>query len=646
MHKDNSETRSTNNTTRFRHSEGSTKVIINIFLGAIPVSGIVYLTDVCAYCGLVIYREQYLGVFLALVLVSSFLTVPASQKCPRDTLPWYDILLAICSALVGGYVALLYPQLIPRLGYISAPNVILGIVTILLVLEATRRLLGYVLTGVGLFFILYAAFAYLLPGILHTRHILFERLAIYLYLEPGSLLGTPFFIAGTIVLGFILFGRCLFSVGGGQFLSDLAMAALGKYRGGPAKGAIIASALFGSLSGSASANVATTGMVTIPLMKRVGYSPVFAGAVETVASTGGLLLPPVMGATAFIMAEFLEIPYAEVAAAAAVPAILYYFSVYIQLHLRAVNKNIKGLPPESLPSFKKVVSKGWPFVLPLLALVYLMFGLNLRPESCAIYSSAFVLLVGLTRKENRSLGKLAAILPRVGQAILEVAVICAMAGFIVGSLAITGLGLKLSNLIVTISGGELSIILGLAAASSIILGMGMPLIATYIMLVIVIAPALVKVGVVPLAAHLFIMYFGAMSFLTPPVCIAAYVAAGIANANPMKTGFQSLPLAVVAFIIPFVFVYSPTLLSMGTVSDITLAILSSVGGIVMLAIAFEGYLFKRINIAERVLSAAGGVLLFIPNPIFRIVGFLLSVLLVLISYLQYFMRKRKLNMIG
>lgn len=628
-------------TSRFRHFRGAKGIIVNMLLGAIPLCAIIYVSDAAAYAGIVIYREQYLGLCLALVLVSTFLNVPPTPKSQRDKIPWYDILLAIGGAAVGLYIAAFYPKLIPKLGYISYTNVVLGLLAILLVLEACRRLLGYVVVAVCLLFVLYAHFSYLLPGILHCRHMSVQRLFIYLYLEPGNLLGIPFIIAATIVVAFIFFGQSLFAVGAGQFLSDIAMATLGRYRGGPAKGAVVASALFGSLSGSASANVATTGIVTIPLMKEVGYRPHFAAAVEAVASTGGLLLPPIMAATAFIMAEFLEIAYTRVAIAAAVPAILYYVALFAQLHLRALKDDLKGLPKERLPLFGPVIRGGWIFLLPMLFLVYLMFGRNLRPSTSAVYAAAAVLLIGLFRKRERlNLNRLLSTFIHSGRNTLEIAVICAMAGFIVGSMSITGLGLKLSNLLIELAGGHVFILLVLAAFTSVILGMGMPLIATYVMLVILIAPALVKSGVLPLAAHLFIMYFGAMSFLTPPVCIAAYVAAGIAFSNPIKTGFQAVPLAVVAFIVPFAFVYSPGLLLVGTIKDIIFTIFVTTIGVICLAVAFEGYFRYRINLGARIALAAFGILLLMPHLIYRVIG---MVAVILSIGGEYFLKKRHLK---
>jgi TRAP transporter 4TM/12TM fusion protein len=621
--------------TRFRDFTGTLGTISRLILGAIPVCGIIYVLRISDRFGVVLLREQYLGLFLTLVLISTFLNVPATKHSLRNRLPWYDLVLAFISVGVGGYLFLFYPELMYTMGRILPANVILGSITVLLVLEACRRLFGYVLLGLGLFFVLYGHLSYLLPGIFASRGIPWARLFTFLYLDSGALLGVPLYLVSTVVFAFMLFGRCLFAVGGGQFVSDIAMGLMGKYRGGPAKVAVIASALFGSISGSASANVATTGIITIPLMKKIGYSRDFAAAVEATASTGGLLLPPVMGAVAFIVAEFLEISYSKVAIAAATPAILFYIAVFLQVHLRAMRTGLKGLPSESLPSVKKVIKRGWAFVFPMLALIYFLFVLDLSAELCAIYTSALALFIGLFTKEGRiSAATFLSIFVSTGRTVLEVAIICAIAGFISGSFSITGTGLSLSNTILIVSGGNTAILLIMAAITSFILGMGMPLIATYLLLVILIAPALVQSGIQPLAAHLFIMYFGTLSFLTPPVCISAYVAAGIANSNPMRTGFQAVRLGIVAYMVPFVFVYAPSLLLMGTAKDIAVVVSTALLGIVSLAIGLEGYLFNKIGIATRMAFGLSGLMLILPIHSASLAGLLLAGFLSLWEYFK------------
>lgn len=618
---------------RFRQFRGAAGIVIKLWLALIPVIGTVWAVNVPSYLGVVFYKEQYLGLFLTFVLSSTFLITPPTKKALRDNLPWYDILLTILSLMVSGYITIRFPYLIPRMGYITATNMILSAITIVLVLEAGRRLFGWSVVIIGIIFILYGPYAYLFPGILHTRKILWGRVLTSLYLSPDALLGVPLAVAGIIVLGFIFFGQILFATGGGKFLTDIALALMGKYRGGPAKVAVVASALFGTISGSASANVATTGIITIPMMKRIGYRPEFAGAVEAVASTGGLIMPPVMAATAFIMAEFLEIPYAKIAISAFIPAILYYAAVFAQVHAEAVKEGLIGLPPQELPSIKRVMRQGWPFIIPPLVLVYCLFVLYLEPQTGAVAAVGATILIGLFRKETRrELGRMLTILENTGRALIEVGVICGLAGYIVGVVSLTGLGLSLSRALVALSGGNALMLLVLAAIGSTILGMGMPITACYILLVLLIAPALIQLGILPLAAHLFLMYFGAMSFVTPPVAIAAYVAAGIARADPMRVGFIGVRLGIVAYVVPFVFCYNPALLLKGSVEDIILLTSSVTLGIISIAIAFEGYLFYKLNVLKRIGFSLAGFLLIVPELITDGIGLLLGILLVLWEY--------------
>jgi TRAP transporter 4TM/12TM fusion protein len=397
---------------------------------------------------------------------------------------------------------------------------------------------------------------------------------------------------------------------------------MGRFRGGPAKVAILASGFFGSLSGSPSANVAMTGIITIPLMKRTGYRPHIAGAIEAVASTGGLLMPPIMGATAFIMAEFLEIPYASIAIASLVPALLYYIAVFTQVHLEAVRDNHKGLPPEELPSFKKVIREGWIYFIPAVVLLYCLFSLHLLPSTSALYAVATTVVVCFFRKDTRRIivNQAWSILEDTGKGMLEVGIIGALAGIVIGTVSLTGLGLTLADAFVTLSGGKVLILLFLAALGAIILGMGMPITATYIMLVVLIAPALIKLGIEPLSAHLFIMYFGAMSFLTPPVAVAAYIGASIAGAEPMRTCFAGIRLGIVAYVVPFVFALDPGLLLSGSIGHILMVVPTALFGTLFLAVAFEGYLFNKLSMLKRTWFAIGGLSLISHNSIVTITG--------------------------
>jgi TRAP transporter 4TM/12TM fusion protein len=612
---------------RFRQPKGVVGVLAKMMLGAIPIVGTFYVTHLPEYLRIAIYKEQYLGLVLTLMLISAFLTVPAAKSASRDRLPWYDAILAILAVVTGGYVVIFYAEIIPTLGYLMTHRIIMGGIMIILVLEAARRLVGWPIVGIGILLILYAAYAYLLPGVLNSRMIPWSRVLSNLYLSPGSLFGIPLGVVGTIVFSFIFFGRLLFSVGGGKFLSDIALALMGKYRGGPAKVAIVASSMFGSLSGSASANVAMTGIITIPLMKKIGYRPHMAAAIEAVASTGGLIMPPIMAATAFIMAEFLDVPYPTVAISAFIPAVLYYVAVFAQVHLEAVKEGLEGLNPEEIPSLKGVLKKGWFYFIPAAVLLYCLFVLYMQPSTSALYAVAATALVCLFKKETRKivLDTWWTILQETGRGLLEVGIICAIAGLVIGSISLTGLGLSLSDALVVLSGGNVLILLFLAAIGAIILGMGMPVTATYIMLVILIAPALIKLGIEPMAAHLFIMYFGVMSFLTPPVAIAAYVASSIARSEPLQTGFAGVRLGIIAYVVPFVFALSPSLILIGSLGDILLHVTTALLGTVVLAVSFVGYLFCHLGGIKRILLAIGALLLISPRPLAAVIGLVIIV---------------------
>jgi len=632
---------------KYRQTRGVIGVFSKVVLSIIPIVGTIYVTHIPEYLDLAVYKEQYLALVLTLLLISTFLTVPATIKSSREKFPWYDAVLVILSILTGGYVFVLYGEIIPTLGYLMTHRMIFAAIMIILVLEAARRLVGWPIVIIGILLILYAPYAYLLPGVFNARMIPWGRVLTNLYLSPGSLLGIPLGVAGTIVFSFIFFGRLLFSVGGGRFLSELALGLMGRYRGGPAKVAIVASSLFGSLSGSASANVAMTGIITIPLMKKIGYKPHVAGAIEAVASTGGLIMPPIMAATAFIMAEFLDVPYPTVAIAALIPAILYYVAVFAQVHLEAVKEGLKGLPRNDIPSLKSVIKQGWFYLIPAAVLLYCLFVLYMQPSASALYAVGTTALVCLFKKNTRRIviHKAWTILQDTGRGLLEVGIICSIAGLVIGSISLTGLGLSLSDALVTLSGGNVLVLLFLAAIGAIILGMGMPVTATYIMLVILIAPALIKLGIEPLAAHLFIMYFGVMSFLTPPVAIAAYVAASIARSEPLQTGFTGVRLGIIAYVVPFVFALSPSLILLGPVSKILLTVTTAFFGTVFLSVAFVGYLFDRLSVLKRICFAVGAFGLITPKLIGCYIGLLLIVPLFLWElrkggYLNLMQRKK------
>jgi TRAP transporter 4TM/12TM fusion protein len=581
----------------------------------VPVTGIISILNLPLYVGLSFYIQQYLAIFFSLVLSLVFLLVPAQKKMAMDTLPWYDSILAVLSLIVGFYAAIFYKDIVVELGLLIPHRILLGTVVILLILEATRRLIGWPFLIIVICFIFYALFASFFPGGLYATAISWPRLANYLYLDPQGILGIAIEVAATVVFAFVIFGQTLFRTGGGQFFIDAALSIMGRYRGGPAKVSVISSSLFGTVSGSAVANVMVDGWFTIPLMKANGFKDYTASAIEAVASTGGQIMPPVMGAAAFMMATFLGIPYAKVAISAALPAILYYIAVYIQIDLIAIRNGLHGLPRESLPSFKEVMKKGgYSFFISILFLIYLLFIANLDGDKAGLYAAASVLIISFFKKETRpNIAKLISILKDTGEGMLEIGVISAGAGLIIGIISITGLGYTFSSTLISLSGGSTFLLLVLAAAGAVVLGMGMTVTAAYLLMVILIAPALTTTGVAPLNAHLFVFYFAVMSFVTPPVCLAVYAAASIGKADMFKTGYQAIRLSIAAYIVPFIFVYHPALLLQGNVIDVLVAVVTAVIGISLVAIAVEGYLFRPLDWVRRILLCGGGILSLIPG---------------------------------
>ena len=422
-------------------------------------------------------------------------------------------------------------------------------------------------------------------------------------------------VGSTIVIMFILMGQLLFAAGGGEFFTDLASASMGRRRGGAAKIAVIASALFGSISGTAVSNVASTGVITIPMMRRSGYSPTQSGAIEAVASTGGQLMPPIMGAAAFLIAEFLEIDYVDVIIAAAIPALLYYFAVFIQVDLLAAREKI-AVVDEEIPSIRTVLARGWQFIIPFVGLLYALFELMVEAEVAALYASVLIVIGGMLRSYGgKRLHWMDAVkaLSGTGLVMLELFMILGGAGFVIGILNITGLGGALAQAVVNLGDGSLVVLLVIAAVICIILGMGMPTVGVYILLATMVAPAIIQAGVPELAAHMFILYFGMMSMITPPIAMAAYAAATISQTSPMATGWASMKLGWVAYVIPFMFVISPPLLMEGAAWEIVAAIVTSMIGVYFFSVTVVGYFSRLLGVAQRCLLAAAGVGAMVPH---------------------------------
>jgi TRAP transporter 4TM/12TM fusion protein len=607
---------------RFRQLTGIWKVYADTLLILMPVVGIIGILNIPAYFRFTIHLQQFIAFIFGLVLSSSFILIPARRGMRKDQLPWYDLVFSIIMLVAGLYIAINYQAIMVDVGITMSHRVILGILAVCLTIESARRVVGLPFIIIILVFVVYALFASHFPGELQTKSISIENLATYLYLDPQGLLGIPMEVAATIVLVFLLFGQTISSVGVSRLFNDLAFALMGRYRGGPAKVAVFASSLFGMISGSAVANVATIGVFTIPLMKKAGYKPYFAGAVEAVSGTGGQIMPPIMGAAAFIMASYIGVPYATIALSALIPAILYYLAVFIQIDLRAARQDLKGLNKEELPTIKHVLRDNWPFAIPFLVLVYTLFIMWMEAETAGLLSALVTVLLGflLKKKTGFSLKKVVSVLRDSGQGLLEIGVASAGAGIIIGILSITGLAFTFSTVLVSLAKGNLFLLLLLSAIGASILGMGMTVTAAYLLMVVLAAPALTSMGIPPLLAHFFVFYYGVLSFLTPPVCLAAYAAASLAGANMIQTAFQSMRLGIAAYIVPFIFAYKPALLLMGTPFEVTEACIAALIGVSFIAIGLEGFLFRPIQMWKRGIFILGGLILMVPGLLFDAVG--------------------------
>jgi TRAP transporter 4TM/12TM fusion protein len=591
------------------------KHLVNAMAIALTGGVLALAADLFRRVGIVLYAEQYLAGLLALAMPLLFLHIGANGKERSGRVPWYDILAAIISFAAAAYIAVRFPPLSELVSTPTPDGVLVAAVAGLLMLEGLRRTTGMALPIVTLCFFVLALFASRLPGDLAGRSIPLDRLTFYIAWDSTAILGVPMKIITTVVMAFVFFGNVLFKAGGSNFFSDISVALMGRYRGGPAKIAILGSSLFGMISGSVVANVATVGVVTIPLMKRAGFRPHVAAAIEAAASTGGQLMPPVMGVAAFLMAEFLQVPYIDVALAAALPSVLYYVALFIQADLEAARSNIAPIDPAEIPKLGTVLKQGWYFPIPFVVLIVALFSLGYEPETAALAATltllALALIFGFQGKRIR-LGDLGTMMRDTALSVLSLFMIGAAAGVIIGTLNYSGVGFGLTLSLVHIAGGSLIALLVLAAFASIILGMGMPTVGVYILLATLVAPALIQMKIAPMAAHMFIMYYGMLSMITPPVAIGAFAAANIAGADPMLTGYSSMRFGWTVFVIPFFFVFSGTLLLSGTPAMITLDFVTAVIGVWLVSAAMMGYSVRRLAPAWRLFYGVTGICLLLP----------------------------------
>jgi TRAP transporter 4TM/12TM fusion protein len=603
--------------------------------------------DVPRRFGIALYTEQCLATVIGLALAAAFLSVSRKGK-PQARLDWPDIVCAVLGLASGLWIAVEFPRLTLEVSYRTAEVLTLAGLLILLVCEALRRTTGWGLLGTVLGFFAYALVAEYMPVELRGKPLILEGLISYLAFDPSAMLGQSVEIGVTIIIMFLWMGEVLLRAGGGDFFLDLATAGFGRRRGGPAKMCVIGSAMFGMISGSAVSSVASIGVLTIPLMKRTGYSAKDAAAIESVGATAGQLDPPVMGAAAFLMAEFLEIPYIEVAIAATLPAILYYWGLYCQVDLIAGKQGLKGLSGP-LPEVWGVLKDGWHLVLPIGLLLFMMFEWDSDPQVAAIGATVAMLVVGMLRGYRGKRLRLYDVLDSIiatGRSTIDLFMILAASGFVIGVLNATGLAFALTLFLVGIAGKSIFVLLLLAALIGLILGMGMPTTAVYILLATLVAPSLVEAGVMKLAAHMFMLYFGMLSVITPPVAVAAFAAANIAKAGPMEVGWAACRIGWTKFILPFMFVLSPTLLMHGSALKIVVDFISAVIGIYFVTMAITGYYRRPVGWFQRTVLAVSGLLAIVPDfewgnvPIFYIslAGVAAGVLVV--GY-EYFVTQRE-----
>lgn len=607
---------------RYRQLTGPIGFIWKGLLTSITLMGISYILSIHQYFSIVFMKEQYIGAFLALILTCVYMGVPANRKASRTKIPWYDWILAAGGATVGLYIAINYKVIVNTFGVISPLRVSLSVLAIILILEALRRFIGWSLVIVVIVFLIYAFVAPFMPGPFKGQETSPELLVTYLYLDTNSLLDL-LGLAATIGLAFILFGQSLIQFKGGEIFNNLSLRMFGKFRGGPAKASVTGSAMVGSITGDPVSNIMLTGTMTIPLMIRSGYQRAQAGAIEAVASVGGIFAPPVMGIVAFLMAENLGMPYKEVALAAILPAVLFFLGVFVQVDLLAGKSRIGKVPDDQIPPLSSVLKTSWLLIPIFGTLFYFLFFKGYPPQTAGVYASGAGALFLLIQKDVRKniLSRFIKAFQTTGIVCMELAVILSAAGFMVGIFGITGLGFNLSMALTEFAQHGLFILLVACAIVCIVLGMGLPGIAAYAIVAALVIPSLVDLGVNPLAAHFFVFYFSMVSNFTPPMAVASFTASSIARVGPNQVAFAALRLGGMAYIIPFIIVYNPGLMLDGILSitglNSVLSILLLLYGTVLFSISVTGYAFGMLNNGFRVILFGMALVILFPINLFE-----------------------------
>ena len=542
------------------------------------------------FVGYVMLDSRYMYLITGIMLCMVFVTFPANKRS-LDYIPWYDCAIMIALAVVFSYFAFNAERIVLEAWEYAAPDigVFLAAITWIIVLEAGRRAGGWPVFSIVLIFSLYPTFAASLPNVIAALSIPLGDVAIFHVLGEESLFGIPMRVFVQLVFGFLIFGVSLQFTGGGPFFINLAFALLGHLRGGPAKVSIFSSGLMGSMSGGPISNVLTTGPLSIPAMRRIGFTKEYASGVEACASTGGVFMPPIMGATAFVMASFLNISYVSVAIAAIVPSVLYFFGLFMQIDAYAAKNDLKGLPKEELPKLGSVFKDGWYFIAVFVSLIWMLVYLQ-REAVAPFYATALLLIINQFTKHRLSFDRVMQLIAQMGRLLAELAGILAAIGLIIGGLAVTGIAGTIANDLVYLAGENVVVLLIMGALTSFILGIGMTVTAAYIFLAIVLVPALTNSGINPLASHMFVMYWGMLSFITPPVALAAFAAASVANVAPMRAGFEAMRLGAIIYFVPFFFVFNPALLLQGSIIENLQAFTTAILGVAIVSGALQGYM--------------------------------------------------------
>jgi TRAP transporter 4TM/12TM fusion protein len=605
---------------RYRELSKRWRIIMALLTGAATLLAINQIFAFGFFVGSVMLDSRYLYLITGIMMTMVFITFPVNRS-NKEQVPWYDIAIMLVIAVIFGYFAWNAERIVLEAWEFVAPptGIALALITWMIVLEGGRRAGGLPIFIIVTVLSFYPMYSHLLPDVVAGIGIPIDDVAIFHILGEESLFGLPMQAFALLVFGFLLFGVALQYTGGGPFFINFAFALLGHMRGGPAKVAIFSSGLLGSMSGGPVTNVLTTGPLTIPAMRRTGFSRHYAAGVEACASTGGVLMPPIMGATAFVMASFLGVSYVTVAIAAIVPSLLYFFGLFVQIDAYAAKHELKGLPREELPKVGQVFREGWYFLAVFFLLLWMLVYLQ-QEATAPFYATALLLIINQFTSHKLNLDKALLFIASTGRLMAELAGILAAIGLIVGALAVTGMAGTLANDLVYIAGDNVLVLLIMGAVTSFVLGIGMTVTAAYIFLAIILAPALINAGLDPLASHMFIMYWGMLSFITPPVALSAFAAASVAQTSPMRVGLESMRLGAIIYFIPFFFVFNPVMLLQGSFMEIMPVLVTAIVGVTLVSGALQGYLIGFGLLGEGIGGLLARALLVVAGLVFAIPG--------------------------